>query len=87
VIRFSEKKLIDYGDDHTEEETKSFIRKVANHEIGHALGLAHDPRDNGIIMYGDNDHDMLEGFEYYQEDWTATVPTLHDLMGVYLMYS
>ena len=87
VIRFSEYKFTTYASTHTENETKSFIQRVANHEIGHALGLAHDPRDNGIIMYGDNDHGILEGFVYDDDSWTATVPTLHDLMGVYLMYS
>ena len=86
-VLISQKKINDYSLSHTEEETEQLMRRVINHEIGHALGLAHDPRDNGIIMYGQL---LEEPFDEYIYDWdsmTATVPTLHDLMGVYLLYS
>lgn len=43
------------------------------HEIGHALGLAHNP-DNGTIMY-----ETLK-------NCTAYVPTLDDIQGVYAIY-
>ncbi len=61
-------------------------RATINHEIGHALGLMHDPSDTGVIMYGSNVDDR-PGFIYSFDRWTATVPTLHDLYAVHYLYS
>ena len=87
VITFSQLKFDNYAANHTEAETHRMMKKVASHEIGHALGLAHDSRDNGIIMYGGSTHELCEGYTYEgPENTTATVPTLHDLMAVYFIY-
>lgn len=49
------------------------LKAIANHEIGHALGLAHYEYDNGVLMFpGDNR--------------TAEVPTAADLEGIYHLY-
>jgi len=88
VITFSQKKFDNYAIDHTEAQTHLLMKKVASHEIGHALGLAHDSRDNGIIMYGGSDHPICDGYTYEgPEHMTASVPTLHDLMAVYYLYT
>lgn len=51
------------------------MRKILNHEIGHAVGLAHNPEDNGTIMYPT------------WNNCTAYVPTLDDITGVRVKYS
>lgn len=51
-----------------------YLRGLANHEIGHALGLAHDTTDCGVIMYPNG------------TDRTAWVPTAKDLATVYYLY-
>ncbi|MBQ4616915.1 MAG: matrixin family metalloprotease [Clostridia bacterium] len=85
-IVLSKQELNDYSLSHTNEETQQFMRRVVNHEIGHALGLTHDTRDNGILMYGPSYHGLCTGYVYDDDDMTATVPTLHDLIGIYLIY-
>ncbi len=56
-------------------EDYTALKAMANHEIGHTLGLAHDTHDTGVIMYP------------YYEDMTATVPTRRDLETVYYIYN
>ncbi len=49
------------------------MRSIANHEIGHTLGLDHAD-DYGVIMHTP------------YEERTATVPTLDDLQGIWHIY-
>ena len=87
VITFSQRMFNEYNISHTDSETAALMKRTANHEIGHALGLAHDTRDTGIIMYGSSSHALCTGYLYDIDNMTATVPTLHDLMAVYLLYA
>jgi len=56
------------------------LQIIANHEIGHALGLADyvdeqgNPLDNGVIMHP------------HYNTCTADVPTAADLNGIYAIY-
>lgn len=50
-------------------------KKIAAHEIGHALGLAHNETDKGVLMY-----------PYYNVS-TATSPTRDEVLGIYEKYS
>lgn len=78
-----------YFDSTVLEERTFQMRRTVNHEIGHALGLAHDPRDNGILMYGPGDPSISDfaGCTYSFYDATADVPTMHDLLAVYYLYT
>ena len=50
------------------------MRKIIGHEIGHAIGLAHNESDNGTLMYPAWDAS------------TAYCPTLDDISGVRALY-
>ena len=52
----------------------TYLRRMMNHEFGHALGLNHYSDDEGVIMY-----DVID-------NQTATVPTEADLAGIYYLY-
>jgi len=51
-----------------------YLKRLANHELGHTLGLGDYIFDNGVIMYPDGN------------TTTAFVPTAADLNGVYAIY-
>ena len=50
------------------------MRKIIGHEIGHCIGLAHNEKDRGTLMYPDWDVS------------TAYCPTLDDITGVRAKY-
>ena len=56
------------------ENNASKMRSIAGHEIGHAIGLAHNQSDNGVLMY--------QGFVAR----TAIVPTDDDTAGARAIY-
>ena len=56
------------------ENNASKMRSIAGHEIGHAIGLAHNQSDNGVLMY--------QGFVTR----TAIVPTDDDTAGARAIY-
>ena len=57
------------------EDNADKMRSIAGHETGHAIGLAHNQSDNGVLMY--------QGFVAR----TAIVPTDDDTAGVRAIYS
>ncbi len=55
-------------------DNATIMKSIAGHEVGHAIGLAHNQKDNGVLMF--------QGYNVR----TADSPTDDDVYGVRALY-